>query len=82
MPHPCLLRFQVKQVIRGRRHLNGYAPVSYTHLDVYKRQDGVVLADVDVAGILIIVDGVHIRDVGEVLILAGSNDVHLAERCV
>jgi hypothetical protein len=25
MSHPCLLRFQVKQVIRGRRHLNGYA---------------------------------------------------------
>ena len=33
----------------------------------------------DVAGILIIVDGVHVRDVGEVLVLAGSNDVHLAE---
>ena len=33
----------------------------------------------DVAGILIIVDGVHVRDVGEVLILAGSNNVHLAE---
>ena len=25
MSHPCLLCFQVKQVIRGRRHLNGYA---------------------------------------------------------
>ena len=25
MSHPCLLRFQVEQVIRGRRHLNGYA---------------------------------------------------------
>ena len=33
----------------------------------------------DVAGILIIVDGVHVRDVGEVLVLAGSNNVHLAE---
>ena len=49
------------------------------HLHELGAEDGVVLADVDIAGILIIVDGVHVRDVGEVLVLAGSNDVHLAE---
>ena len=49
------------------------------HLHELGAEDGVVLADVDVAGILIIVDGVHVRDVGEVFVLAGSNDVHLAE---
>ena len=49
------------------------------HLNVLGAEDGVVLADVDVACILVVVDGVDIGDVGEVLVLAGSNDLHLAE---
>ena len=34
------------------------------HLHILGAEDGVVLADVDIAGILIVRDGVHIRDVG------------------
>ena len=60
--------------VRHQRHA-----LHLGHLDVLGAEDGVVLADVDVAGVLIVVDGVHIRDVGKVLVLAGSNDVHLAE---
>ena len=48
-------------------------------LDVLGAEDGVVLADVDVAGILVVGDGVHIRDVGEVFVLAGGHDVGFAE---
>ena len=44
-------------------------PSTCGNLDKLSAEDGVVLADVDVAGILIIVDGVHVRDVGEVLSL-------------
>ncbi len=49
------------------------------HLHVLGAENGVVLADVDVAGVLVVVDGVHIRNVGKVFILAGRHNVHLAE---
>ena len=60
--------------IRHQRHA-----LHLGHLDVLGAEDGVVLADVDVAGILVVGDGVHIRDVGEVFVLAGGHDVGLAE---
>ena len=60
--------------VRHQRHA-----LHLGHLDVLGAEDGVVLADVDIAGILIVRDGVHIRDVGEVLVLAGCHDVGLAE---
>ncbi len=49
------------------------------HFHVLGAEDGVVLADVDVAGVLVVVDGVHIGDIGEVLILAGCHDLCLTE---
>ena len=58
--------------IRHQRHT-----LHLRHLHILGAEDGVVLADVDVACILVVVDGVHVRDVGEVLVLAGSNNVHL-----
>ena len=60
--------------VRHQRHT-----LHLRHLDVLGAENGVVLADVDVAGVLVVVDGVDVRDVGEVLVLAGSNDLHLAE---
>lgn len=62
--------------IRHQRHT-----LHLRHLDILGAEDGVVLADVDVACILVVVDGVHVRDVGEVLILAGRDDPGLAELC-
>ena len=62
--------------IRHQRHT-----LHLRHLDILGAEDGVVLADVDVACILVVVDSVHVRDVGEVLILAGRDDLGLAELC-
>ena len=35
----------------------------------------------DVAGVLVVIDGVHIGDIGEVPVLAGGDDLCLAELC-
>ena len=48
-------------------------------LHILGAEDGVVLADVDVAGVLIVVDSVYIRDISEVFILTGCHDLGLAE---
>ena len=60
--------------IRHQRHA-----LHLRHLHILGAEDGVVLADVDVACILMVRDGVHIRDVGKVFVLAGGHDVGLAE---
>ena len=48
-------------------------------LHILSAEDGVVLADVDVAGVLVVVNGVYIRDISEIFILAGCYDLGFTE---
>ena len=48
-------------------------------LHILSAENGVVLADVDVAGVLVVVDSVYIRDISEIFILTGCYDLGLAE---
>ena len=70
----------------GRLTENHGAHVSYQgdavhlrHIFISSAKNGVVLADVDVAGVWVIRNGLDIRNIGEVLILAGSSDAGCAE---
>ena len=49
------------------------------HLGVTGAENGVVLADVDVAGLGVIVDGLHVGDIGEIPVLAAGGDAGRAE---
>ena len=49
----------VQPLDRARHHL----PVSYTHLDVYKRQDVVVVVVVVLAAVDVVPDAVEVVDV-------------------
>ncbi len=60
--------------IRHQRHA-----LHLRQLDVLGAEDGVILADVDVACVLIIRDNVHIWDVGKIFILAGGHDLGFAK---
>src|SRR5699024_6047644 len=48
-------------------------------LHILGAENGVVLADVDVAGVGVVGDGADVGDIGEVLVLAGGDHLRLAE---